>query len=46
MTEPPLPQLDEHASIAEVAGVIRDAGVVLILRESFPIGLLTPGDLR
>jgi predicted transcriptional regulator len=42
----PLPELDEHASVAAVADAIAAADAVLVLRESFPIGLLTEADLR
>ena len=44
--EPPLPELDESASVEAVARAVDTAGAVLILRGSFPLGLLTAADLR
>ena len=44
--EPPLPELDESASTEDVARAVAIAGAVLILRGSFPLGLLTAADLR
>lgn len=44
--EPPLRELDESASIEAVARAIDATGAVLILRGSFPLGLLTATDLR
>jgi predicted transcriptional regulator len=44
--EPPLGELDEHATLADVAAAIALGGAVLVTRESFPIGLLSAEDVR
>ena len=42
----PLPELDESAGLDAIAAAIAASEAVLIVRDSFPIGLLTEADLR